>query len=554
MNETPASRPPRLLVIGLDGATFDLMAPMAALGWTPHLQRALQQGAHGVLRSTVPPLTAPAWGSFLTGVNPGKHGVYSFQRRQPGTMAREFIDGRALRGPRLWHWLAEHGLATACVNMPISYPPEPMPAGGLMVTGMLTPSTDDPFTDPPELADELRAMGYICDIRIKLHERDVASAAGVTGVARDLHQALLRREQALFKLLAERPTAAFVVVFETADRLQHYAWRAIEELLAAGGPPAHTALHAAVETCYRELDRVVGRLLAQAVGPETHIFFVSDHGFGPLRSRFHVDAWLAQQGWLHYVPGKATLRQRLRGPVQRSKRLLPRWLLRRGRQALAAGQLIDWSRTQLYSGRSMEHAVYVNLKGREPWGVVEPADYDRLRDAVANALLAVRDPANGQPVVQTVYRREDLYHGPYVDEAPDLLFTLAPGYEPSSEPLAHGVFSDARAEGAGIHQPDGIFLALGPGILPGASLPAHKIEDVLPTILYALGLPVPTALDGQVIEAAFDPAYLAARPPVYTDRPLLSATAADAPEQPAGFSSEEAAQIAERLAALGYLG
>lgn len=548
--------PPRVLVIGLDGATFDLMQPMADLGWTPNLLRVLQQGAHGVLRSTVPPLTAPAWSSFLTGVNPGKHGVYSFQRRQNSAMEREFIDGMALRGPRLWHWLAEYGLSTACINMPMSWPPETMPAGGIMVTGMLTPSTDHPFTYPSELADELRAMGYICDIRIKLHERDVASAAGVASVARDLHQALLRREQALFRLLAERPTAVCVVVFETADRLQHYAWRAIEDLLADDESVIErTALHAAVETCYREIDRVVGRLLDEAAGPQTHVFFVSDHGFGPLRTRFHVDAWLAQQGWLHYAAGKATLRQRLRGPVQRVKPLLPRWLLRRGRHALATSQLIDWRQTQLYAGRSMEHAVYVNLRGREPQGIVDPADFDRLRHALAEALLAVRDPASGLPVVLATYRREDLYQGPYVDEAPDLLFTLAPGYEPTSEPLpaSRGVFSDASSEGAGIHQPDGIFMALGPGIVPGAHLAAQHIEDVLPTMLYALGLPVSTALDGHVIKAAFDPAYLASHPPIYISQPAPLVT--DESTQPSSsFSPEDAARVEERLAALGYLG
>lgn len=549
-------KPLRLLVIGLDGATFDLMKPMADLGWTPNLQRALQQGAHSVLRSTVPPLTAPAWSSFLTGVNPGKHGVYSFQRRQSGMLAREFIDGAALRGPRLWHWLAEHGLSTACINMPMSWPPEIMPAGGFMVTGMLTPSTDHPFTYPPELAAELRAMGYICDIRIKLHERDVASAAGIASVAHDLHQALLRREQALIKLLAKRPTDVCVVVFETADRLQHYAWRAIEDLLAEGGAPVErTALHEAVATCYQELDRVVGRLLDEATGPQTHVFFVSDHGFGPLRSRFHVDAWLAQQGWLHYTAGRATLRRQLREPAQRLKGWLPRWLLRGGRRALATSQLIDWPRTQLYAGRSMEHAIFVNLKGREPEGIVDPADFDSLRAALAEALSALRDPVSGRPVVLATYRREDLYQGPYVDEAPDLLFTLAPGYEPSSEPLAaaRGVFSDASSEGAGIHQPDGIFMALGPGILPGAQLGAHAIEDVLPTVLYALDLPVSTALDGRVIKAAFDPTYLASHPPIYTSQLTPPPTgAAMAPS--GGLAPEDAAQVAERLAALGYLG
>lgn len=547
------ARAPRLLAIGLDGATFDLLLPMAERGWLPNIGRALAEGARGVLRSTVPPLTAPAWTSFQTGVDPGRHGVFSFQRRLDATLEREFVNSTAIRAPRLWHWLAQHGLTSGVINLPMTWPPQPMPPGSYLVSGMETPSTDHPFTDPPELADELRAMHYVCDLRVKLHERDFHSAAGVTAIARDLLEVLRRREAAIFKLLAERPTDALVVVFETPDRLQHWAWRAIEEALAGEAAALHNPLHEAVTACYRELDRVVGRLLDEAASPETFVFFVSDHGFGPLHSRFHVDQWLAQQGWLAYAGGKATVRQRLRGPLQRIKRLVPRALLRQGRRAFAVSRIIHWTQTRAYSGVTMEHAVYINLQGREPEGAVPPGSYDALRREIAQALLAVRDqrPGRGQAVVQAAHLREDLYHGPYVAEAPDLLFTLAPGYEPTSELAPGGVWSDARAEGAGIHQPAGILMMLGPGVVPGAQLPEHDMVDVLPTMFYALGLPVPTALDGRIVHEAFTPDYLAAHRPLFSD-----AAAPDAPGAPAlePYTAEDAAQIEARLAALGYLG
>lgn len=544
---------PRLLVIGLDGATFDLLRPMVEAGWLPNLQRVLEQGAHGLLRSTVPPLTAPAWTSFQTGVNPGRHGVFSFQRRLDATLEREFVNSTAVRGPRLWHWLAQHGLTCGVINLPMTWPPQPMPPGSYLVSGMETPSTDSPFTDPPELADELRALRYICDLRVKLHERDFHSEAGVTAIAQDLLDVLRRREAAIFHLVAERPTDALVVVFETPDRLQHWAWRAIEEALANDGATPLTPLQAAVAACYRELDRVVGRLLVDAASPETHVIFVSDHGFGPLHSRFHVDQWLAQQGWLTYAGGKATVRQRLRGPLQRIKRLVPRSLLLQGRRAFAVSRIVHWAQTRAYSGVTMEHAVYINLQGREPEGATPPADYDALRREIAQALLAVRDerPGRGQAVVQAAYLREDLYQGPYVDDAPDLLFTLAPGYEPTSELSSGGVWSDASGEGAGIHQPDGILMLLGPGIVPGARLPEHDMVDVLPTLLYALGLPVATALDGDIVQAAFTPEYRMAHPPFYSDAPAPEALDQTDRES---YTPQDAAQIEARLAALGYLG
>lgn len=540
----------RLLVVGLDGATFDLLHPMVRLGWLPNIGRMLDQGAHGLLRSTVPPLTAPAWASFQTGLSPGEHGVFSFQRRLEGKLEREFVNSTAIRGPRLWHWLAQYGLSTGVINLPMTWPPQAMPAGGYLVSGMETPSTDNPFTDPPELADELRAMSYVCDLRVKLNERDFRSTAGVTAIARDLLEVLKRREDALSKLITERPTDALVAVFETPDRLQHWAWRAISELVANDGSLARTPLHEAVEACYQELDRAVGRLLALAAGPDTTVVFVSDHGFGPLRRRFHVDQWLADQGLLAYESGKAAARQRLRGPLQRVKRFVPRSLLRSGRRMLAVNRIIRWEHTQAYSGRTMEHAIYINLSGREPHGTVAPENFDDLRRSIAEALLALRDPQDGLKVVEAATLREDLYHGPYVDEAPDLVFSLAPGYEPTSELAGHGVFSNAIEEGAGIHQPEGIFIVAGPGVRPGVTLPEQAIVDVLPTILYALGLPVPTSLSGRIAKTAYSAEYLAQHPPLYSDQPKPD-TAADLARE--SFSVEDARRVEERLAALGYL-
>ena len=269
-----------------------------------------------------------------------------------------------------------------------------------------------------------------------------------------------------------------------------------------------------------------------------------------MRKRFHVDQWLAEQGWLTYESGKATVRQRLRGPLQRVKRFLPRSLVRTGRRAFAVSRIIQWEHTQAYSGRTMEHAIYINLKGRDPQGIVPPEEFDTLRRRIAEALLALRDPDDGQQVIEAATLREDLYHGPYVGEAPDLLFSLAPGYEPTSELSGRGVFSNALDEGAGIHQPEGIFLVTGIGVRPGVSMPELHIEDVLPTILYALGLPVSTMLSGRIAKAAFDPTYLAQHPPIYTTDPGPDATTGRSLES---FSSEDALRVEERLAALGYL-
>ena len=154
MNTTPAN--PRVLVTGLGGAPFALLKPMATQAWLPNIARVLAEGSHGILNSTIPPLTAPAWTSFLTGQAPGRHGVFSFQRRLDASLEREFVNADAIRAPRLWDWLAQSGLSSGTINVPMTWPPSPVPAGSYLVSGMLTPDTSYPFTDPPELADELR--------------------------------------------------------------------------------------------------------------------------------------------------------------------------------------------------------------------------------------------------------------------------------------------------------------------------------------------------------------------------------------------------------------
>jgi predicted AlkP superfamily phosphohydrolase/phosphomutase len=282
------------------------------------------------------------------------------------------------------------------------------------------------------------------------------------------------------------------------------------------------------------------------------VFLASDHGFGPLQWRLHVDQWLADQGWLRYRGGRARVRRRLRGPMQQFKGLIPRSWLRRGRRALAVSRIIDWPQTQAYSGRTMEHAIYVNLKGREPQGIVDPDDYDFLRGQIGEALLGLRDPVTGAPIVTATYRREEIYQGPYVAEAPDLLFSLAPGYEPTAELSRQGLLSDAESEGAGIHQPEGILMLAGPGVQQGARLPDQDIQDVLPTLLYVLGLPISSVLQGRLIKAAFQGDHLASFPPTYSSQPAPShGSWMDEPWQV--FGSEDAALVEERLAALGYL-
>lgn len=543
---SPDTTPARVLVLGLDGGTWNLLRPMMAHGWLPNLARLAGEGTTAILRSTLPPLTAPAWSSFMTGLNPGRHSVFAFQRSLNRDLERTYVNATAIRAPLFWETLGRHGITAGLLNVPLTYPVRPV--NGWAVSGMLTPSEQSDFTCPSDLADALRARNYVIDLRVLALERSYKQPAQRLALVEDLRRVLLERQAAFEEVLWPRGADFLTVVYETPDRLQHWTWSYITDLLGER-PFERTPIHDAVEATYRALDVCIGRTLACAAGPETRVFMLSDHGFGPRRRLFHVDEWLAGLGLLRYAGGKAGLRRLLKPYMAALKRLIPRNLLRRGRQAFAVSRVIDWAYTQAYSGVSSEYAIYVNTTGREPFGSVPPGSaYETVRGQIKNALRQLRDPQTGQPVVQAVFNREELYHGPFVDQAPDIFFELAPGYEPSSEVSAHGIFSDVSAEGEGMHQPEGMFLAWGPDIVAQQLDAQLALADLAPTIAYALAAPVPAGLDGRVLSEIFDPAFTQAHPVTF-DTEIAPA----APAASAVYSAKDEALLEERLQALGYL-
>ncbi|MBC7223900.1 MAG: alkaline phosphatase family protein, partial [Anaerolineae bacterium] len=339
-----------------------------------------------------------------------------------------------------------------------------------------------------------------------------------------------------------------MVVFETPDRIQHIFWGRLQRALAEG--PAD-AVDEALLVCYEEVDRGIGALLELA-GERTTVFLLSDHGFCGLHTAVHLDQWLADRGLLRYAGAKATVRRRVKaGLAPLLKRVLPRSWLLRGRRAFAVTRVVDWERTRVYSGRSSENAVFLNLRGREPKGIVEPGrEYEALREEVIQALRTLRDPRTGEPVLRRVFRREEVYHGPYLESAPDILLELTEGYEVTSEVATAGVFRDVSGQGAGFHAQEGIFVAAGAGVAGPGRLEGAHIQDLAPTILHCLGLPVPQYMDGRVLEEVFDEAHRAAHPVVRTD-----AVPAIGPAREAGevFSAEDEEEIRQRLSGLGYL-
>lgn len=530
----------KVLILGLDGATWRLFAPWARAGRMPHLRALMERGSWGSLRSTVPPLTLPAWSSFMTGRNPGGHGVFAFRRMTAGRYETGGLASAAdLRAPTLWELAGRGGCQVGAISVPPSYPIRPV--NGFVVGCMLTPP-GEPLAQPPEVAAEIG--DYEVDLPAPRGLRRDApnylerAVPYLHGLVRQTEQ----RTQTTLRLM-RRPWDLLCVVYYSPDRIQHYFWPYLDEGVAG----EERDVRAALDRNYVALDDGIGRLV-EAAGPETTVVLVSDHGFVAKPERaFHVNRWLADAGWLH------------ERPFWRLRRWLQRRLVSRERRAQydTADRMVDMSRTKAWA-QTLEPGttgLWVNVAGRYPLGcVAEGAEYESVRDALVGGLTRVRDE-QGRAVFARVERREDMYKGPFVGEAPDVVAVCEERfgviYESVRRDLrARTLFGPFEELGFnGTHHASGLYLFAGPEIAARGEHDEYPIESIAPTSLHLLGLPVPRAMEGPVCTSLFREEFLNQHPVRYTEEGgEEGAVVADGWK-----SAEDEARIAEHLRALGYV-
>jgi predicted AlkP superfamily phosphohydrolase/phosphomutase len=543
----------RVLVIGLDGATFDLLMPWMEEGRLPNISEIWKRSSFGYLRSTVPPITASAWATFQTGKNPGKHGLFDFTQPRPDSYESSFISARSLRAPSLWEVLSQHGKRVGVLNVPITYPPRPV--NGLLVAGLMTPSTKVVFTYPPdlyqELVDEIGEYTILVPVRRLLY-------MGVRGFVDKLRDVTRKRAQAAVYLMRRCDWDFFMVHFHSCDVLQHGLWSHLD--------PRHPAYDDIdgeerdyVQSYYRDLDGAVGSVLAEA-GRDTTTILMSDHGFGPAARRFHINQWLANEGLLQCRPDTFSRRvfESLEDALRRAdvlklrRRLIPPFSQRETlmRQYTQESR-IDWSSSQAFAlPCSVAIRLQINVRGREPLGVVEPgAEYERLRDRIAERLLEIRDPDTGNKVVQQVFKREEIYSGPALDMMPDLVALPDGRYIVATHFKKGLLYSPLPEDYSGSHRMEGMLMMAGPAIPPGRRIEGAEIADLFPTILHLLDVPVPSDLDGRALTGALDPCFV-------KEHPLRCEDSSSAPLdfEEITYSADDEAAIADRLRGMGYLG
>ena len=575
----------KLLVIGLDGATWEMIAPLMEQGQLPNLQRLVKEGSSGNLRSTIPPVTAPAWSSFMTGLNPGKHGIFQWRTYDPTSytgLNERIVTAERLAGRTFWDILGQAGYRVGVITVPMTYPT--WRVNGYLLAGYPCPDSKKNYTYPPQWGEALsHSYNFSADYYLHASEDEIW---------RKGLEMLERRTSLALELIAKEGVDVCVLVLGEIDRAQHDFFK----YAAPRFPHYHSAkgerYREVIADHYRVADAQVGRLLASAAA-ETTVIVMSDHGAGPHPPYYlHTNVWLEEQGWLRRkaegrVPWGRLLRQglaaarRLLPFEERLRRLLPARWVHGARQFSLNIADVDWSRTRAYR-LPMYHpaeGIEINLRGRQAEGIVAPgADYEALREEIIAALQAARDSRTGEPVVSAVYRREELYRGEYLAIAPDIVFITAADYAPGAGGAEAGsgrssitpVPLAALHKYNGLHRLEGILMARGPHILAGKRVAQAEIIDLAPTILYALGEEIPTdiqyprasdatAMDGTVLSELFAPTFLEAHPPRYGATRYEMGSRGEPCVRPlplhlgSGPSEGESEDMRKKLKGLGYL-
>ncbi|MGE5139580.1 MAG: alkaline phosphatase family protein, partial [Rudaea sp.] len=554
---------PRVIVIGLDGAPWSLIDPLLDQNRLPTLARLIGGGTRAALRSCIQPSSEQAWSAFATGMQNGKFGLYGFYQRAAGSYSLEYINASHRRAPTLWRLLSDRGKRSIVVNVPLTWPVERIQ--GALISGLMTPGPGSDYTWPRELKDELGE--YIIDVDIERGDlgSDDAALAGLVAQVKRMSELQTR---ATLSLMQRVPDWNFLTLVHRApDILCHKFWRYQD-----ASHPLYNAAEAAkwggvIADAFEYLDRQLGEILTAAMDERTTVLVISDHGFGPLTHAVYLNKYFAQRGLLAYrAKGGSPLGAAMRAGVRRLNNPLVHAVKQRAFEILPGlkGDLhysmaygnIDWSRTRAYAVGTMGN-IYLNLRGREPHGAVEPGEYESTRDDVIAAMRALSDPETGRSIFDAVYCREEIYQGPALKEAPDVVGLIDGPY--------HVAAVDWRGEGAGRqvvqkltggqllfvsdtsgqHRMDGILAAAGPAVRAGARFEQPpRLIDVAPTILQILGEPVPSDMDGRVLIEMLSQA---------------GAVEFSSPEQgekeaSGAYTKEEARAIEERLAGLGYLG
>jgi len=530
----------RTLFIGMDGATFRILDDLTNGGGgkppvMPFLSRIYVQGVRGKLRSTPNPLTPPAWVSMMTGKSPGNHGIFDFIRAEErgDDVFFTLYDSRDNRAETIWAIASRQGKSVAVLNFPFTAPPQ-KDLKGFMVPGFVPWRHLRRNTIPGNLYDRLKTLPEFNPKELAWDfEKEKQSITVLSDEDREnwIRYHLPRERQwfsiAEYLLLEEAPDL-MAIMFDGIDKLQHQAWLFLDPAFQAGEVGEyHHRMRQLCMDYFRQLDGFVEKLV-DAAGPDVQLFMASDHGFTTTYEVLRINAYLHKKGYLDW-------------------KLMPDTEEAARREDSMFANL-DWKNTTAYCRTPSSNGIHIRV-ARNPGEMgIRPEDYDVFREQLIRDLEDLRDPKTNERIITRIFKREEVFPGPAMEDAPDLLLVLRDcGFVSikNKEPVV-----EQRKEVAGTHHPDGVFFAYGKGIKQGDIVERRNITDMGATLLYSLGLKVPGDFEGQVPESIFTKQHLAKNPVVMG---AAATTFQTKIEDSVDMSEEDQNKIIAQLRMLGYM-
>jgi len=435
----------RVIVVGFDGLDPGMVEQFVAEGRMPNLARIIDQGAFGGLMSTLPPSSASAWTSAFTGVNPGKHGIYGFMGQPKPDESGNIVFNTSLqRGFKaVWQVMSDYGLRSTLINIPLTSPADTL--NGLMVSGFPHSSEDtSSFYWPRSLRQELTDYTFDAFRVIVAKNREDRFIQKMEGIES-------KRLEVGLRLFDRQDWDLFWVVFTFIDRYQHYLWKYWDKNHPMYDPAGGAAYGGAIRDAYIMADNYLGEFMKR-MGPDDLLMVMSDHGFGRL----------------YYTVNGQNFIYRTLGPTE---------------EVLCAD----------FFGAKFKFGIT---------GPNAEERYRSMRDRMIEGLRGLEDPATGTKIIDSIYVKEQIYKGPYLSEAPDLVCLENPDYvfftlprTPDLRIIDAGPAPDKAF--SGFHRRRGTIGLYGSRVIGGQAVEA-RITDVTAIILAYLGVPAPSELDGRV--------------------------------------------------------
>ncbi|OGL44894.1 MAG: hypothetical protein A2W05_06465 [Candidatus Schekmanbacteria bacterium RBG_16_38_10] len=521
----------KTFIIGLDGASWDLLNPLMDEGVMPNLKRIVDNGTSGNLLSTIPPYTAPAWVSCVTGVNPGKHGVFGFTVKKKGVPGAnpQFVESSGVNVPKLWNYINNNGRTVGLINVPITYPAETV--NGFVVPCFLTPLKKVDYTYPVSIYREfLMPADYVINVRMaESHNPSVDAIPQIINALMDMTQ---KRFQVMESLLKAYQPDFFMIVFTSLDKVQHKFWKYLDPNNPMYVSSVGENIRHHLTSIYNLMDRIIGKII-EGIDDLTTLYIVSDHGFCSKDKIFYINKWLAKNGYLK-LKKTAMLKQHFFGGNSVKD---------------FSDRNIDILNHPIYRFVDMGKSCFI---GSDPYeqGIYCINDMaEKKLDKLVQDLKGLKDNETGLNLFKKVCRKSEIYSGDYAHMAPDVILQM----EDYSCDFVRGytlrkgtIFRVKNAQGS--HHPKGIFAAYGRDIAARKKVDAD-IMDIAPTILYNMGFPVSSIMDGKVLGEIFNNRFVETNEIKREDYTISSGTKQSSPV----YTDEDKEEIAARLGELGYL-